>query len=161
MNPEDLHMAKRGRPPSLDEAKCNEILTILSVGGTRQLAAAYVGCSVRTIQNTAERCPEFGDMLRKRERSFEVAFLDNIRAAAKEPRYWRAAAWALERLIPERYARRSPDVITLEQIGYLMTQLAEIISEEVPEKFRKNVLKRLEAIFSDLGHTPNRKEEPA
>ena len=148
-------MAKRGRPPSLDEAKCNEILTILSVGGTRQLAAAYVGCSVRTIQNTAERCPEFGDVLRKREQSFEVAFLDNIRTAAKEPRYWRAAAWALERLIPERYGRRSPDVITLEQMHGLMAQLAKILSEEVPEHFRKNVLKRLGAVFADLGHTPN------
>lgn len=150
-------MAQRGRPCSLDEIKRREILAILAVGGTRQVAAAYVGCSVRTIRNTAKRVPEFGEMLSQIEQSLEVSLLRNLREAAKEPRYWRAAAWALERLRPERYARRGPDVITLDQIRRLMAQLAEIISEEVPLKYRKNVLKRLGAIFSDLGQTPGKR----
>ena len=148
-------MAEGGRPCSLDEIKRHEILAILAVGGTRRVAAAYVGCSVRTIQNTARRLPEFAEMLTQIEQSMEVNLLKYVREAAKEPRYWRAAAWALERLRPERYARRGPDVITLDQIRRLMAQLAAILSEEVPEKYRKNVLKRLGAVFADLGHTPN------
>ena len=150
-------MAKRGRPRILDGYKRREILAILAVGGTRQLAASYVGCALNTIENTANRCPEFAEKLRRKEQSFEFAYLENIRKAAQESRYWRAAAWALERLRPDRYAHRSPEVITLDQIRRLMAQLAGLISEEVPERYRKNVLKRLGAVFADLGQAPRKR----
>jgi hypothetical protein len=151
-------MTKRGRPRILDGYKRREILAILSVGGTRQVAASYVGCALSTIENTAKRSPEFAERLRRSEQSFEVEYLDNIRRAAKESKYWRAAAWALERLRPDRYAHRSPDVITLDQIRRLMAQLAGLISEEVPERYRKNVLKRLGAVFADLGQSPRKRK---
>ena len=57
-----------------------------------------------------------------------MGLVKNIRNAAKKEQYWRAAAWALERCFPEKYARRGPDVITAEQIGLLLTKFAERLS---------------------------------
>jgi hypothetical protein len=144
-------MAKLGRRPVLDEYKRREILAILAVGSTRSTAARYVGCAVSTIQNTADRDPKFAEQLRKNEHASEIGYLENIRSAARNERYWRAAAWALERIDPEQYGRRSPEVITIDQIRRLLAQFAEIIVEEVPvPEYRKNILKRLDALTGGL-----------
>ena len=151
-------MAKRGRKRVLDGYKRREILAILAVGCSRRTAADYVGCSPTTIQNTADRDPSFAEQLRKKEYGSEVGYLENIRNAARTERYWRAAAWALERMKPEKYGRRGPDVITVEQIGNLMAQFAEIIIEEVPvARYRKSILKRLDAISDALKDASNKK----
>jgi len=73
------------------------VIAILSVGCTRQAAAEYVGCHVSTIWRTAERDPDFQLRLRQAQSSHEILHLRSINSAAVEPRYWRAAAWALER----------------------------------------------------------------
>jgi hypothetical protein len=144
-------MAKRGRRPVLDGYKRREILAILAVGCSRTTAAKYVGCAVSTIQNTADRDRDFAEQLRRNEHGSEIGYLENIRRAARNERYWRAAAWALERIDPEQYGRRGPDVITLDQIRRLLAQFAEIIVEEVPvAEYRKNILKRLDALTGDL-----------
>jgi len=143
-------VAKAGRKQFLDEYKRREVLAILSVGGARRAAARYVGCTVNTIRSTADRDPEFAKKLRRAERGLEIDYLNNIRKAARNEKYWRAAAWALERIDPQRYARRSPDAITVEEIKDLLVQLADIISEEVPEEYREKILKRLRAISDRL-----------
>ena len=91
-------MAKLGRPPVLDEIKQREILAILSVGCSRRTAAKYVGCAPSTIQNTAERDEKFAEKLDRGENQAVVTHMTNINKAAKKAQYWRAAAWALERL---------------------------------------------------------------
>ncbi len=113
-------MSKCGRRPVLDAAKKREILAIVAVGCSRTVAAAYVGCAISTIQNTADRDPTFAEKLRQAACATELGLLKNIRNAAAKEQYWRAAAWALERRFPERYARRGPDVITLEQVAALL-----------------------------------------
>ena len=95
-------MAKRGRPPILDELKRREILAILTVGCRRRTAAKYVGCTVQTISNTAARDPDFAKQVRQAEQQAEIGALKEIREAGKEPRHWRAAAWLLERRNPDR-----------------------------------------------------------
>ena len=138
-------MAQRNRRSVLDEIKKREIIAILSVGCSRRTAARYVGCAPATITNTAERDDEFAARLRRAENQHEWTNLKHIQQAAKKPQYWRAAAWVLEHAFPEKYARRSPEVITVEQIKRLLAQFAEIIVEEVPvDRFRKNILKRLD-----------------
>ena len=150
-------MAKCGRKPVLDGYKRREILAILGVGCSRRVAAAYVGCCVSTIQNTAERDSKFAERLRKNEHASEIGYLENIRNAARTERYWRAAAWALERLHPDKYGKRGPDVITVDQVRDLMAQFAEIIVEEIPDpKYRKPILKRLTAISKALKDAPNK-----
>ncbi len=145
-------MAKRGRPPVLDERKQCEILALLAVGCTQRVAACYVHCNRSTIRRTAARDPQFAERLSQARHHAEVGYLKNIHKAAQKEQYWRAAAWALERTLPERYARRGPDVITIEQISRLLAQFAEIIVEEVPvARYRKSILKRLEDLTRSLG----------
>ena len=144
-------MGRRGRPPVLDKAKRAQIVAILSVGCSQNVAAQFVGCAASTIQRTAERDPEFGEELGKAKSNAELGLVKNIRNAAQKEQYWRAAAWALERGFPEKYARRGPDVITVEQVGLLLTKFAEIIVEEVPERYRTSILRRLDAISRGLG----------
>ena len=144
-------MGKCGRHPVLDAAKKREILAIIAVGCSRTVAAAYVGCAISTIQNTADRDPTFAEKLRQAACATELGLLKSIRNAAAKEQYWRAAAWALERRFPERYALRGPDVITLEQVTELLGQFSDIVTEEVPGRFRKGVLKRLEELARSLG----------
>ena len=144
-------MTRRGRPPVLDEAKKREILAIVAVGCSRSTAADLCRLRPSTIQNTADRDPAFAEKLRQAAYNTEVGLLKNIRNAAKKEQYWRAAAWALERRFPERYAQRGPDAITLDQLTRLLGQFGDIVAEEVPDRCRKRVLKRLEELTRSVG----------
>lgn len=144
-------MGKRGRKPVLDEGKRKEILAIVSVGCSRTTAARYVGCAPSTIRGTAERDPQFAEQLGRAVSNSELGLVRNIRNAAKKEQYWRAAAWALERGFPEKYARRGPDVITIEQIAVLLASLTEIVFTDVPEKHRKGVVKKMDVVARRLG----------
>jgi hypothetical protein len=135
----------------LDEIKQREILAILTVGCSRRTAARYVGCAVSTIRNTADRDAKFAERLRRAENQHEFTYLGSIQQAAKKPQYWRAAAWVLERVFPEKYARRGPDVITVDQIKQVLAQFAEIVVAEVPvAKYRQKIIRRLEALAKSL-----------
>ncbi len=150
-------MAQSGGKAILDGYKRREILAILAAGGTRPMAAKYVGCTSKTIQNTAQRDPKFAEELRRRTHESEIGYLQNIRNAARDERHWRAAAWALERICPERYGPRRPHTVTVEQVKELLAQFAEIIVEEVPvAEFRKRILKRLDGLSSDLKGAPKK-----
>ena len=123
-----------GRPPVLDEAKKREIIAILTVGCSRAAAAEYVGCHVATIRNTADRDEEFGLRLTQAELSHEIVHLKHINSAAKDARYWRASAWALERSNPQRYGQRKPHTLTPEQVSQVLSHFAAVITEEVPDE---------------------------
>jgi hypothetical protein len=147
-------VGKCGRRPVLDEGKRREILAIVSVGCSQVMAARYAGCAPSTILRTAERDPKFAERLRQAKCNAEIVLIKNIRDAAKKDRYWRAAAWALERGFPDKYARRGPDVITAEQLARLLAQFAEMIVEQVPPaKYRKKIIKGMEALARSLGQT--------
>jgi hypothetical protein len=147
-------MSKRGGRPVLDDYKRREILAILSMGCSRRTAARYVGCAHATIQNTAVRDPEFAEQLARAESKAEVGYMKSIQKAAGKEQYWRAAAWALERRNPEEFAPRRPDVVTLDQITRLLAELADVIVEETPvAEYRKNILKRMEALAAAFHRT--------
>jgi hypothetical protein len=138
----------------LDEGKQLEILAILTVGCSQTVAAHYVGCDRKTIQRTAERDPKFAEKIQRAKCNAEIGLVKNIRNAAKKEQYWRAAAWALERGFPEKYARRGPDVITAEQLAQILGQFAERITQLVPnEKSRKNIVKDVESLARSFGQT--------
>lgn len=141
-------MAKR---KLLDDVKKREICAILSVGCSRRTAARYVGCSPTTVRRETQCDPDFRKRIDRAIEQAEVTWMQRIQNAAKEEKYWRAAAWALERCRPERYAARSPDAITVPQIVAMLSQLAEIIAEEIPvERYRKAVLRRFDALKLDI-----------
>lgn len=149
------NVPKVGRPPVLDHGKKNQILAILSVGCSRRIAARYVGCSPATIQNTADREPEFAEQLHHADHGVEIEYLKRIRTAAQKEQYWRAAALALERFNPEDFAKRPLGALTLGQVKTLVTRLAEIVIAEVPRAdFRKRVLKAVDRFLAKIEPVP-------
>src|SRR5579859_1116455 len=84
--------SRPGRKPLLDEAKRRQICEILEIGGTRTMAAAYVGCSLDTIARAAKRDRAFAKELRKASVECEIRCLRNLSRAAENPSQWRAAA---------------------------------------------------------------------
>jgi hypothetical protein len=124
--------------------KQGEIVAIISMGCSRRTAAHYVGCDPKTIQNTAERNEKFAGKLDHAQGQAVVSHVKNINSAAKKAQYWRAAAWALERINPEEYATPHPDTISLEQVSRLIDCFARIVIEAVPvDAYRKSFIKRL------------------
>jgi hypothetical protein len=147
-------VGKRGRRPVLNDRKRGQIVAILGVGCSQSVAAQYVGCAVSTIQRTADRDPEFAEELGKAKSNAELGLVKNIRTAAKKEQYWGAAAWALDRGFPEKYARRGPDVITAEDLARLLGQFADMIIQQVPvDEYRKNIVKGVEALARSLGQS--------
>ena len=94
---------------------------------------------------------QFAQNLGQAEHQAEIAYLKSIQKAAKKEQYWRAAAWVLERKNPDDFARRGPNVFTPDQITLILAKFAEIVVNEVPvAAYRKNVLKKLDALIVDL-----------
>src|SRR3569623_2111387 len=118
----------------LDDKQQAEVCAILFIGATRSVAARYVKCSSRTIRETAMANGEFRKRLKWAESHYEVNHLTNIQNASKKEQYWRAAAWALERKYPQRYALRTLDELSSEQVRYLLTQFGEIVAEEIADE---------------------------
>lgn len=142
-------MGECGRNPVLDEVKRAQICAMLAVGSSRSTAAKFVGCAVDTIRNTARRDPEFKAQLKQAESKHEVMHLKNIQEAGK--RYWRASAWALERLYPARYGTKGSDSVARQRLSDVIEMFGTIIAEEVPvAKYRANILERLSELTVGL-----------
>src|SRR5688572_23038777 len=94
-------MSKIGRPPVLDDVKQHEVCALLNAGCSLRAAARYVGCAPSTISRTSETNPRFAGMIRAAYMRRELKLLDDIREAGHT--HWRASAWMLERLYPDRY----------------------------------------------------------
>jgi hypothetical protein len=150
---------RKSRRRVLDNVKQRELLAILSVGCSQTMAAKYVGCSPATIRREAARDAKFAEELAKAKGNAELGLVRNIRKAANKEQYWRAAAWALERMFPEKYARRGPDVLTVEQLAEVLDQLMERVMRHVPVgRYRQNIIKDVEALARSFGQTIRGKE---
>jgi len=92
-------VGRKRRSTQLVEQQRHDIITILSVGCSRETAAKHVGCSVNTIHKVAKQDAEFDEKLRQAESHHELKQLQNIHEAAEK--HWQASAWMLERKYPE------------------------------------------------------------
>ena len=115
----------------LDADKKQNVLAILSVGGTRLMAAGYVGCHPRTIYNEARRDKKFAEQIGRHEVSPELAFLNTIFRAGTDGHQWRAAKWALERMYPTRYGARNPRMVSPEEVRSLMNDVVSTFAKNV------------------------------
>jgi len=110
-----------------------------------------VGCAADTIRRTALRDAEFAEQLDQAEAKAEVLYLQNLRTAAREPRYWRAAAWFLERRHPQQFGPRKPRTVTHEQFQGAIEQFAKIVADEVKDAGdRQRTMSRLVTIVAEL-----------
>jgi hypothetical protein len=112
---------------ALDTRKKDQIINILSVGGTRTMAAEFVGCHINTITNTAKSDPQFAESLRTAEHNTEVQMLQTIARVGGHAAH--AAKWALERLYPNTYGRRKPGTYSVEDIKQLLCELANRLAD--------------------------------
>jgi hypothetical protein len=136
-------MSKRGRPAVLDDIKKSEVLAILSTGCNRWTAAKYVNCSPKTIYNAAQRDPRFAKELARLERQSEIVHLGNLNVIAKKPAYWRASAWMLERLFPDRFGRQPEDLTPGQSIEPIMAALKNGMQKSLASEPRKSAAARL------------------
>jgi hypothetical protein len=133
---------KPGRPHALDDTKRREICALISAGCGIEGAAKYIGCAASTIRRHAARSPQFGEELRRAHLSAELAPLQLMRESARK--YWRAAAWLLERTNPQRFAKQNVRFLKPEQINQFIEMMRDIVREEIPNKaVRLRVARRL------------------
>lgn len=128
---------KSGRPRALDDVKRREVVALISAGCGLEGAANYVGCAASTIRREAARNPQFNGELRRANLTAELNPLQAIREAARK--YWRAGAWLLERMNPQRFAKQNVRYLKPEHLDEYVSILASILKEEVsdPETFRR------------------------
>lgn len=135
----------------LSDSKRKEIIAILSIGGSRESAAKYVRCSPSTILREMKKDVSFAEEIQSAEEQSEIFFLQKIRAAANKEQYWRAAAWALERRCPNRYAARGAKSLSEEQVLELIRELTEIVVPEIHDpQERKRIIRKVEKLIETL-----------
>lgn len=138
-----------GRPRALDEAKRREVCALISVGCSLSDAARYIGCTVITIRREALRNEQFSEALQRAHLAAELSPLHDLRAAAKK--YWRAAAWLLERTNPQRFAKQHPQSLTPDQVSAFVSRMIDIIGDEVPHAHaRQRIKDRLTGFSEEL-----------
>jgi hypothetical protein len=111
----------------LDGIKRAKIVAMLEMGCSRRVAARHVGCAASTITRTAQRDPDFAAELWDAESQAEVEALKLIRRTMQEEKYWRVAAWMLERRDPEEYGRRAPFTFRGGDVISLLQRIMELV----------------------------------
>jgi transposase-like protein len=134
----------------LDAEKRRIVIAMLANGSSRRAAAATVGCAPSTITRAAVRDREFGRQIARAERNVEIQSLKQIREAGKLPRYWRAAAWMLERKNPDDFAARLPKTFTRVEVAAVLSNVCEMLVDEVPEEDRRRIQAYLDRLMFEL-----------
>jgi IS30 family transposase len=135
----------------LTQQERNEVLGLLSLGCSRTTAAKSIHRSPVTLREDILAHPKFAEEVAKAESGTEVFYLSKIRKAATKEQYWRAAAWVLERRLPERYGIKKAKALTSEQVQKFMTACLQIITEEITDEEQKE--KIFQRLDEELGAT--------
>jgi hypothetical protein len=98
------------------------------------------------------------------EHQAEIKPLRSVQIAAAEQKYWRAAAWLLERRNPEDFAARGARLFTAQQVSDMCSQIIELLRGDMPEENCRRALGKLDEWLSEFttGDAPvlvARKEE--
>ena len=119
------------RPVKLDAARIERLVTALAAGHTRRSAAVFAGVNPRTVERRQARDPAFRALLRDAE---ERAVLRNVAliqtAATKQ---WQAAAWWLERRVPDDWGRH----LTVAGPGLGVIPLEATVTFSLPDNGRE------------------------
>jgi hypothetical protein len=144
--PAENDKAKRGpgRPRTFDDEKFRRLFIVgLQSGLSRTAACKCFGIDKHTFLNQCKRDPTF-----KAEVKYAVE-RGKLEALAKIARSkdWRAAAWYLERVHYEEFAKKQPDVVTKDQLNSTIAAVVALLfSGNVP----RNELEALAKIQGQL-----------
>lgn len=123
-------MTQRGRRPVLDEAKKQQVCSILALGGSRRTAAWFVGCATSTITRAGQLDEAFRQAMIQAEAQAELFYLRYIQQGSEKN--WRAAAWLLENRFPLEYGHAGRRGIPTKELDLVLRQFAELVAAEVP-----------------------------
>jgi len=141
------------KPKQMTTVQRERVCSMLSMGSTRGVAARVADCHPATLRAEMRRDPEFAYRVNQCESKLESICLKTLREASSDTKHWRAAAWTLERLYPNRYGKRKCDTVTFEQAHHLMIEAFEIVSAELPvKKFRKRIFDRFTVLMERVDH---------
>jgi hypothetical protein len=130
-----------GRNWALDSVKRGQICAMVALGCSRRTAALHVGCAVSTIRHTAMHDRQFREQLRDAERHAEIEPLKNLQTHAAKN--WRAAAWLLERTLPNTYVRRRPGLLDYHEAVQHLQRVIDAMMSEIPEgKVKRRLYRR-------------------
>lgn len=103
-----------GAPSKFSEERAERLLQAVRGGNYLKTACAFAGVDYTTLRRWVHKADEpsapqeyrdFRDALEKARADAEVASLAKIHKAANEGQ-WQAAAWFLERSMPDRWAKK-------------------------------------------------------
>ena len=138
-------MARRGRPFALDDVKRGEIVALITAGYGLSDAARYVGCSVNTINRDAQRDANFHKRMREAYLAAEPKPLQALRQAATH--HWRAAAWLLQRVNPDRYVRKKEGTYNALDVDDLISQFIHCVAPDIPDRDAyERIARRIESV---------------
>jgi hypothetical protein len=148
---------KRHGGEVLDDAKRTAIVAMLRGGCSRRMAARHVECDPTTITRTAARDPEFAAQLAEAQAGADLKALRLIDKATDQEKYWRAAAWMLERRNPEEYGRRAPDTFTAEQVADVLACFLRAVLPIVPTDCSQGVMEAFDQSVTSIADRVKRR----
>jgi len=142
----------RQRKPRIDfnDEVREKVLTLLASGVSRRSAARFVGCSASTITRAAQRDPDFGARVARAESMLELEALQRVRKAAEEPRYWRAAAWLLERRCAQDYAVQPRERYPSLLLAKAWNEMFSLLVDDLPADRCRRIVKKLHEVMLDV-----------
>lgn len=93
------------RPTKYVPETIDRVLSAIAIGAPFTHACHYAGISFETFNEWRKDKPEFSEQVKNAEGKAVVGWLERIEQAAKDGN-WQAAAWKLERRLPEEFGRR-------------------------------------------------------
>jgi hypothetical protein len=99
-------------PQPLTDDQRRRACVLLALGSTRLQAAHFADCRLKDLEAEIQRDPAFKIQVHQSELRPEIEILRTLREAARDPKQWRAGAWALERFYPRRYGLRKRNTLT-------------------------------------------------
>jgi len=94
---------KGGRKSEYNKGEADTYIMLLERGLSHQRARQYLGRADETIKRWAAANTEFAEAIARAEPKREAFHLENIDKAASAGD-WRASAWALAVMVPDKYS---------------------------------------------------------
>jgi len=123
-------MALPPQPLNVDQRR--RACALLALGGTRRVAAEFADCRRLDLEAEIQRDPAFKLMVQQSELRPEIEILRTLQEAARDPKQWRAAAWALERLYPERYGACKRNALKGADMRIFMALIDQKLERAIP-----------------------------
>ena len=95
---------KNGRPFAITKEKEEILINLLSDGVSQCKAAIYIGVNEKTVMEYKDRFPEFTERIERAKLETHKLAHKSIKVGMLKD--WRAGAWWLERMEPERFKEK-------------------------------------------------------